>query len=105
MTTGDDNTSKVSPPQNPVASTSSTSISLPSPSRHLTNKQKREVRAAMCSLSTIKALDTGIPKEVIEIAIKERLLAGNGKGGQETRLDNSLTKNKAYSTILEKKIA
>merc|ERR1719295_733579 len=32
----------------------------------------------MSSPSVVKALDTGIPKEAIEIAVKERLLAGNG---------------------------
>lgn len=40
--------------------------------------QKREVRAAMSSPSVVKALETGIPKEAIEMAIKDRLLAGNG---------------------------
>merc|ERR1719383_541514 len=70
--TGDDNRKSASP------STSAASANNESPSRSLTTEQKREVRAAMSSPSVVKALDTGIPKEAIEIAVKERLLAGNG---------------------------
>ena len=44
----------------------------------LTMEKKRDVTAAMSSPSVIKALDMGIPKEAIEVAVKERLLAGNG---------------------------
>ena len=44
----------------------------------LTMDQRREVRAAMCSPSVIRALEMGICKEAIEMAIKNRLLQGNG---------------------------
>jgi len=63
-------------PTSPAASSASSSSG--GQPQSLTMEQKREVRAAMGSPSVIKALDTGIPKEAIEIAVKERLLAGNG---------------------------
>ena len=71
-TTGDKIQKSVSP------SKSAASANNGSPSRSLTAEQKREVRAAMSSPLVVKALDTGIPEEAIEIAVKERLLAGNG---------------------------
>jgi baculoviral IAP repeat-containing protein 2/3 len=65
-----------------------------SPSRSLTMDQKREVRAAMSSPSVVKALETGIPKEAIEMAIKDRLLAGNGHfRDDESLIEASLLAN------------
>ena len=60
-------------------STSQASTNNDTPSKNLTIKQKMEVRAAMSSPSVVMALEMGIPKETIEIAIRERLIAGNGK--------------------------
>jgi len=63
-------------------------------SRSLTVDQKREVRAAMSSPSVGKALETGIPKEAVEVAIKERLLAGDGHfRDDESLIEASLLAN------------
>jgi len=93
VTSGDEATRKVTPStisaqQSPAVTSSS------SPSRSLTMDQKREVRAAMSSPCVVKALETGIPKEAIEMAIKDRLLAGNGHfRDDESLIEASLLAN------------
>lgn len=81
VSSGDDavhRTSSRTSAGNSSGSSSSSSSSGASTSRGLSMDQKREVRAAMSSPSVVKALETGVPKEAIEMAIKNRLLAGNG---------------------------
>ena len=59
-----------------TATTTATAASALTNQTSLTRKQKRQVRAAMSSPSVGKALETGIPKEVIETALKERWRTG-----------------------------
>ena len=42
-------------------------------------EQNREVRYAMSSPSVSIALSVGIPRDSVEVAIRERLIAGNGE--------------------------
>lgn len=95
VTSGEDVTRKATPSTSANQLPAGTSgISSVSPPRSLTMDQKREVRAAMSSPSVVKALETGIPKEAIEMAIKDRLLAGNGHfRDDESLIEASLLAN------------
>ena len=42
-------------------------------------EQNREIRYAMSSQSVSKALSMGVPRDPVEVAIRERLIAGNGE--------------------------
>ena len=69
------------------------------PSKGLTMDQRREVRAALSSPSVVKALEAGIPKEAIEMAIKNRLLAGDGHfRDDESLIEASLLANDQLMT-------
>jgi len=78
--------------QSPSTSTATKSDSA-SPTS-LSSEQNREVRAAMGSPSVAKALSMGIPKDAVETAIRERLLAGNGHfRDDESLIDAALSVN------------